>query len=200
MSSASGPFRTLYDQLVTGQISRRTFLQRATAAGISASVAMYVASVAATAQSTPAASPSASPAASGGAGMASGTPRPTTGTESQERGSGGELKLIQWQAPSQLSPHVAAGDKDILAASLVLEPLMHYGEDAGLLANLITEVPSFANGQLAEDLTSVTFSLLPDVTWSDGTPFTSADLRFTWNWYTNTENSTTNTDEVSKIA
>src|SRR5690349_11268126 len=102
MSVASGPFRALYDQLLAGQITRRTFLERATALGVGASVAMYAASAAA--QSTPAASP----AASGGAGMASGTPRPTAGTENQERGAGGELKLIQWQAPTQLSPHVAA--------------------------------------------------------------------------------------------
>ena len=190
MSSPSRPFRALYDQLLTGQISRRAFLHRATALGMGASAAMYVASVAA--QSTP--------AASGGAGMASGTPRPANGTENQERGSGGELKLIQWQAPSQMSPHQATGDKDILAASLVLEPLMHYGEDAGLLPNLIAEVPSFANGQLAEDLTSVTFTLLPDVTWNDGTPFTSADVQFTWEWVTNPDNASTNVDVFGKIA
>ncbi|HVL22975.1 MAG TPA: peptide ABC transporter substrate-binding protein, partial [Thermomicrobiales bacterium] len=98
MSSAPGPFRALRDQLTSGQISRRTFIERATALGVGASVAMYAAS--AVAQSTPAASP----AASGGAGMASDTPRPTNGTENQERASGGELKLIQWQAPSQMSP------------------------------------------------------------------------------------------------
>lgn len=194
MSSASGPFRHLHQQLTSGQISRRTFLERATALGVGASVAMYAASTAA--QSTPAASP----AASGGAGMTSGTPRPITGTENQERGSGGELKLIQWQAPSQMSPHQASGDKDILAASLVLEPLMHYGEDAGLLPNLVTEVPSFENGQLAEDLSSVTLTLLPDVLWSDGTPFTSADVRFTWEWATNPENASTSLEVFEKIA
>ncbi|HVL26090.1 MAG TPA: peptide ABC transporter substrate-binding protein, partial [Thermomicrobiales bacterium] len=94
----------------------------------------------------------------------------------------------------------ATGDKDVLAASLVLEPLMHYGEDAGLLANLITEVPSFANGLLAEDLTSATFTLLPDVKWSDGTPFTAADVKFTWEWVTNPDNASTSTDVFGKIA
>src|SRR5690606_31184276 len=38
------------------------------------------------------------------------------------------------------------------------------------------------NGLLAEDLSTVTFNLLPDVVWSDGTPFTANDVRFTWEW------------------
>lgn len=188
---ASGPLHDLFHRLTAGDISRRAFIERATALGLGAGVAMYAASVAAQ-------SPEAT-AASGGAGMASGTPRPEFGTENQERGEGGELKIIQWQAPSTLLAHTASGDKDILAYSLVVEPLMHYGEDAGLLPNLVTEVPSFENGLLAEDLSSVTFHLLPDVTWSDGEPFTSADVRFTWEWVMNPENASLNTDVFGKI-
>jgi len=195
-SHSSGPFHKLFTQLNAGEISRRTFIERATALGIGGGVAMYAASVAA---QTPAASPDAS-SSGGGAGMASGTPRPTEGTEGQERASGGELKIIQWQAPSSMLAHAVGGDKDILAFSLVLEPLMHYGEDAGLLPNLVTEVPSFENGLLAEDLSSVTFHLLPDVLWSDGEPLTSADIRFTWEWAMNPDNASTSTDVFSKIA
>jgi peptide/nickel transport system substrate-binding protein len=65
---------------------------------------------------------------------------------------------------------------------LVLEPLMHYLTDATLIPNLVKEVPTVENGLLAEDLTSVTYNLLEGVTWSDGTPFTANDVRFTWEW------------------
>src|SRR5699024_921508 len=105
--------------------------------------------------------------------------RPTFGTENQERGEGGELRMIQWQAPTQLSPHVSTGVKDFLAALLVLEPLMHYLPDATIIPNLLTEVPTVENGLLAEDLTEVTLKLLPDVTWSDGEAFTAEDVQFT---------------------
>jgi len=193
MSQSTGPLRSLYSQLLSGEISRRTFLQRAAALGLGAGTAMYMASVAAQ-------TPAASPAAEGGAGMASGIRRPEEGTENQTRGEGGELKIIQWQAPSQMSAHQSSGDKDTLAASLVLEPLMHYGEDAGLLPNLVTEIPSFENGLLAEDLSSVTLKLLPDVTWSDGEPFTSADVRFTWEWVMNPDNASTSTDAFEPIS
>jgi peptide/nickel transport system substrate-binding protein len=196
--SGTGLLRALTDDLRAGRISRRDFIERATSLGVGAGMALTIASV--TAQ-TPEASPAGSPTqGSGGAGMASDTPRPEEGTDGQERGSGGELKIIQWQAPTQMSPHQATGDKEILAASLVLEPLMHYGVDAGLLPNLIEEIPSFENGMLAEDLSSVTFRLLPDVVWSDGEPFTSADVRFTWEWVTNPDNASTSIDAFQTIA
>ncbi len=45
MSQSTGPLRALTEQLLAGHITRRTFLQRATALGVAASVAMSIASV-----------------------------------------------------------------------------------------------------------------------------------------------------------
>ncbi|HYH12856.1 MAG TPA: peptide ABC transporter substrate-binding protein, partial [Thermomicrobiales bacterium] len=84
--------------------------------------------------------------------------------------------------------HRGTGDKDYLAADIVCEPLMRYAEDGSLLPNLVTEVPAVENGLLAEDLSQATFSLLPDVTWSDGEPFTARDVQFTWEWITTESN------------
>ena len=107
---------------------------------------------------------------------------PAVGMDGRTRGEGGELKLIQWQAPSMLSPHVSTGEKDYLAAQLVVEPLMHYLPDGTLIPNLITEVPTVENGLLGEDLKSVTYKVLDGVTWSDGEPLTADDVVFTWEW------------------
>jgi peptide/nickel transport system substrate-binding protein len=123
------------------------------------------------------ASPAASPTAGGAQAAA-----PSSGTENQQRGAGGELRIIQWQAPSHLSALQATGDKDGLGASLVSEPLLARGPDATLIPVLASQVPSVENGQLAEDFTSVTFTLKDGVTWSDGTPFSSADVVFTLDW------------------
>ena len=108
--------------------------------------------------------------------------RPSVNTESQTRGEGGDLRIIQWQAPSHLSALQATGDKDGLGASLVSESLMVRGPQGQLIANLITEVPTVENGLLAEDFTSVTFTLLEGVLWSDGEPFTADDVVFTLDW------------------
>lgn len=140
----------------------------ATALGMASGTALACANTVAAQSATPAASPVAA--------------RPTVGTDAQERGAGGDLRMLQWQAISQLSPHTATGLKDTLGATLVLEPLMHFAPDGTLIANLVTAVPSVGDGTLAADYSSVTFNLLPDVTWSDGQPFTANDVRFTWQW------------------
>lgn len=183
MVQPTGNIRRLYDALQAGTIDRRQFIGRTTALGISSGMALYLANAAAQ-------TPEASPASGGGGGLESAIPR-ALAPDDQVRGSGGELKILQWQAPSHLVAHLASGDKDSLAAGLVQEPLMHYGKDAGLLTNLVTTIPSLANGDLADDLTSVTLRLMEGVVWSDGEPFTAADVVFTWEWVTNPDNAST---------
>ena len=73
-----------------------------------------------------------------------------------DRGSDGQLRMLYWQAPSILNPFLSGGTKDIHAASLVIE-----------------------NGGVAADLLSITWRLWDDVVWSDGSPFTAADVAFT---------------------
>jgi peptide/nickel transport system substrate-binding protein len=175
---SEGPFSRLFAALRRGEIDRRQFVQGATALGMTASVATWCAG-------TVAAQDAATPAALGAAGAEA---RPTSGTENQERGAGGELRIIQWQAPSHLSALQATGDKDNLGAQFVSESLMARLPDATLIPILVKEVPTVDNGLLAEDLTSVTFNLLEGVTWSDGEPFTAEDVRFTWEWVMDDEN------------
>jgi peptide/nickel transport system substrate-binding protein len=99
-----------------------------------------------------------------------------------EAGSGGELLLLQWQAATHLNPYTGTGTKDVQAASLALEPLVEYDTDGSVVPSLITEIPSIDNGGISEDLTQITYNLLPDVTWSDGSPFTADDVVFTWEY------------------
>lgn len=169
----SGRLRALSESLRHGHIDRRQFIGGATALGLGIGMASYLATN----------------VVAQGATVATVQERPAMGTESQERGAGGELRIIQWQAPSQLSILQSTGGKDNLGASPVSEPLMFRLPDARLVPNLIKEVPTLENELLAPDLTSVTFNLLEGVTWSDGEPFTAHDVRFTWEWVMNDENS-----------
>jgi peptide/nickel transport system substrate-binding protein len=45
---------------------------------------------------------------------------------------------------------------------------------------LVTEMPSFDNGGISEDGTTITLLLRDDIFWSDGTPITADDFIFTW--------------------
>ncbi|WP_421704662.1 peptide ABC transporter substrate-binding protein [Aliiroseovarius sp.] len=96
-----------------------------------------------------------------------------------ERGSDGHLNIIYWQAASILNPFLSGGTKDTEAASMVIEPLARYDENGNMLPWLVEEIPTVANGGVAEDLTSITWKLLPGIKWSDGTDFTAHDVVFT---------------------
>lgn len=46
--------------------------------------------------------------------------------------------------------------------------------------SLVTEIPSKDNGGISEDGRTITFKLRDDIQWSDATPITSADFKFTY--------------------
>jgi len=48
------------------------------------------------------------------------------------------------------------------------------------IPNLVTEIPSIDNGGISEDGRTITLKLRDDIKWSDGTPITSADFKFTY--------------------
>lgn len=96
-----------------------------------------------------------------------------------ERGSDGHVNVIYWQAPSILNPFLSGGTKDVESSSLVIEPLGRYDQDGALVPYLAQEIPTVANGGVSEDLTSITWKLKEGLMWSDGTPVTSADVKFT---------------------
>lgn len=104
-----------------------------------------------------------------------------------ERGSDGEVRIIYWQAPSIMNAFLSGGTKDVEAASMVIEPLARYDPDGNLVPWLVEEVPTVQNGGVSEDLTSITWNITPGLTWSDGTPFTSEDVKFTYEYCTDPE-------------
>lgn len=95
-----------------------------------------------------------------------------------ERGSDGALNIIMWQAPSTMNIYLTGGTKEVIASSMVLEPLANAAPDGLLIPRLAAEIPSLENGGIAEDLKSVTWKLKEGVKWSDGTPLTAADVAF----------------------
>ncbi|MGJ5073626.1 peptide ABC transporter substrate-binding protein [Bradyrhizobium oligotrophicum] len=149
-----------------GRLSRRDFVQRMLAAGLTAPLAgMMLAhsGVAMAAQEFPY--------------------KPT------KAGGGGALKLLFWQAPTLLNPHFAIGSKDQESARAFYEPLAGWDADGNLVPVLASEIPSVANGTVAADGTWVIWKLKQGVKWHDGQPFTADDVIFNWQYAANTETS-----------
>ena len=112
---------------------------------------------------------------------ACGNPMGTSG--SQQNSS--TLKLLYWQAPTILNPHLSTGFKDAEASRITLEPLASFDNDGNLVPFLAAEIPTPENGGVAADGKSVTWKLKQDVKWSDGQPFTAQDVVFTYQFISN---------------
>ncbi|MCA1646134.1 MAG: ABC transporter substrate-binding protein, partial [Chloroflexi bacterium] len=140
-----------------------------------------------------AAAPTSAPAATG-ATSAPAAAAPTTASApatSGARGAGGNLKVLMWQGPTILNPHLTQGTKDNIAARFCCEPLMTVSGDGTFTPVLVTEVPSRDNGGLGADGKTVTYKLKPGVKWGDGQPFTADDVVFTFDYVINKETAAT---------
>ena len=109
------------------------------------------------------------------------------------------LRLLYWQAPTTLNPHLSNGTKDIEASHIVLEPLAAYNQDEELEPILAADIPTRQNGGLSEDNRSVTWTLKEGVLWSDGTPFTAEDVVFTYEFISNPDTGATSSEYYGEI-
>jgi peptide/nickel transport system substrate-binding protein len=144
-----------------GRLSRRGFVARLSALGLTAPLAQLLLADAGHAQ----------------------TPAPWSYPPTR-RGGGGPLKLLMWQGPTQLNPHFTTGTKDLIASRAFYEPLVAWDAAGAMVPVLAAEVPSRANGGLSADGRTVTWKLKPGVKWHDGRPFTAEDVVFNWRYAT----------------
>jgi peptide/nickel transport system substrate-binding protein len=107
--------------------------------------------------------------------------------------------VLYWQAASTLNPYLSGGTKDIDAGAIVLEPLAGYDGDGILVARLVTEIPTVANGGVSEDLMSITWTLQEGIVFSDGSPLTSADVVFTANYCMDPDMGCVRTSDLSGV-
>jgi len=90
------------------------------------------------------------------------------------------LNILYWQASSLPNNHLSGGTKDADSAAITLESLASVSPEGEIVAKLAEDVPTVENGGISEDLTTITWKLKQGVKWSDGSPFTAADVLFTY--------------------
>ncbi len=101
-----------------------------------------------------------------------------------QRGSSGHVNVIYWQAPSILNTYLSGGTKDLEAGSLIMEPLIKFNQNGEMIPALAESVPTVANGAFSADFKTITYKLKPGLKWSDGSPVTSSDVVFSWEYCT----------------
>ncbi|HTP71847.1 MAG TPA: peptide ABC transporter substrate-binding protein [Burkholderiaceae bacterium] len=151
--------RALIERVRSGEMPRRSFIQRMVGVGLSAPMASMILMHEGIAQ----------------------TPAPFN-YKPTKRGGGGSLKVLWWQGATLLQPHFANGTKDQEGSRIFYEPLACWDKDGNLIPILAAEVPTRENGGLSADGRSVTWKLKRGVTWHDGQPFTADDAVFTWEY------------------
>jgi peptide/nickel transport system substrate-binding protein len=151
--------RGLIALVKNGKMSRRAFVRRMVALGLTAPLASQMLAY-------------------------SGVARAETKSDYKptKQGSGGALKVLWWQAPTLLNPHFAVGTKDQEASRIFYEPLAGWDEEGTLVPILAAEIPDTENDGLSRDGLSVTWKLKPNVRWHDGQPLTADDLVFNWEY------------------
>ncbi len=148
--------RILIDSVRSGQLPRRSFIQRLVSLGVTAPMASMLLLHEGIAQT-----------------------QATVPYKPTRRGGGGTLKILAWQGAVHLNPHYAQGAKERDASRIFYEPLAGWDNDGNLVPQLAAEIPSRSNGGLSADGRTVTWKLKRGVTWHDGKPFTADDVVFT---------------------
>jgi len=91
---------------------------------------------------------------------------------------GGTLTICAWEELTNLNPYICCilGYDPIWGG--ILQRLISFDPSGTSVPVLAREVPTIQNGGLSKDGRTVTYHLRANVKWADGTPFTSADVKF----------------------
>ncbi len=92
----------------------------------------------------------------------------------------GVVRMAVSTSPNTLDPLLTTQQIESALTALVFDPLVATGPDGNDVPVLASRVPTLENGDIARDGRTITYHLRHGVKWHDGAPFTSRDVRFTW--------------------
>src|SRR4030088_2388733 len=91
--------------------------------------------------------------------------------------------------PNTLNPILSANTTEGFLNRLSFDTLVSVdGRTKKVIPILATEVPTLANGGISQDGLTITYHLHDGVKWHDGTPFSSKDVKFSWQAMMNSAN------------
>ena len=102
------------------------------------------------------------------------------GGAAKNYGPPGVLRISDISDPSTLNPMLSGADVAYQLSAYTLEYLVQLDDQGRVIPVLAERVPSVENGDVSADGLTVTYHLRRGVTWSDGVPFTAADLVASW--------------------
>ncbi|MEM7249626.1 MAG: peptide ABC transporter substrate-binding protein [Acidobacteriota bacterium] len=106
-------------------------------------------------------------------------PQDTSSAVSERPDRGNRFVVGLQQEPDKLNTMLNAMVTGTYINQTIYGYFAKFDEAMELIPELITEIPTLANGGISADGLTYTYKLRPGVLWHDGQPFTSADVTFT---------------------
>ncbi len=98
------------------------------------------------------------------------------------------LRIIVPIDLTTLNPILAQNQVESSVDGLIFSKLVTLDTHAKQIPDLAAVVPTLQNGGISKNGLTITYHLRHGVTWQDGTPFTSHDVKFTWQAIMNPNN------------
>jgi peptide/nickel transport system substrate-binding protein len=113
--------------------------------------------------------------------------KPDDGTD------GGSIIIGDWQEANQFNPYYVGQVTEANVASAAWATLVVFTHDYRYAPDLATTVPTLDNGGVKApgdggDAMTVTWTLRPDLKWSDGEALTCDDFKYAWEWVLDKDN------------
>lgn len=127
---------------------------------------------------------------------------PVSTPSSEKPKTGGKLVYGTLEEPDTLNPYISQMLQSVNCANLFMSGLTTVNDRMEVVPALAERVPSAENGGISEDGKTITYKLRKGVKWSDGKPFTSADVAYTQSVLTDSKVNVSNRagyDRVTKV-
>jgi peptide/nickel transport system substrate-binding protein len=100
---------------------------------------------------------------------------------------GGTLIIGDWQEANQFNPYYLSNQTEANVGSAVWSTLIVFTNDYKYAPDLAADIPTVGNGGVkapgdGDDAMTVTWTLRPNLKWSDGQPLTCDDFKYAAEW------------------
>lgn len=120
--------------------------------------------------------------------LVTGCSKPGTAGGGAGAPSGGVLRVANYAEPTSLNTLLTTNTAENFIMSLIYDELVTLDDKGNEVPDLAAEVPTLANHGVSKDGKTIAYKLRRNVQWQDGKPFTSEDVKFSWQAVMNPNN------------
>ena len=110
------------------------------------------------------------------------------------------LRVSVYISPNSLNPILGTSTGEVMITTLTNDPLVTLDPKGNEVPVLAEVVPTVQNGGVSKDGLTITYKLRKNVKWHDGAPFSSDDVKFSWQAVMNKANNVVSKRGYDQVA